>query len=211
MTNRPTAHIKLYSSPLSGHAHRVRLLLSLLEVPCEVVDVAMPDLKLPAFLAKNPFGQIPVIEDGDYVLYDSTAILVYLAHRYDAGGTWLPREARAAAAVQQWLSFASGPIYSGPNAARLVKQFGVPLDHGKAKATAEGFFGVIEQELAGRPYATGDTPTIADVAAYSYVALAPEGDVALEPYPAIRAWLARVEALPRFVPMHRGGPATLGR
>lgn len=203
--------IKIYGNPLSGHAHRVRLLLAVLELPHQVVDVAMAELKRPDFLAKSPFGQIPVLEDGDCVLYDSTAILVYLATRYDAGGTWLPRDPVGAAAVQRWLSFASGPIYNGPNSARLVKQFGLALDHDRAKAIAVRFFDVIEKELALQDYAAGNGPTIADVAAYAYIALAPEGDVSLDPYPAIRAWLARVEAWPRFVPMHRGGPATLPR
>lgn len=208
-TTSPAQPIKVYSSPLSGHAHRVRLLLSFLNLPHEVVNMSMAELKTPAFLAKNPLGQIPVVEDGDFVLADSVAILVYLATQYD-DGTWLPRGARQAAAVQRWLSFASSEIAAGPNTARLVKQFKAPLDHGRAKSIAEQFFAFIEQDLSKTEFAIGDQPTIADVAAYAYIALAPEGDVSLEPYPAIRAWLQRIEVLPRFVPMHKGSLATLG-
>lgn len=206
--NQATPSIKVYTHPLSGHGHRVVLMLSLLQLPHQIINVPLPDLKKPEYLQKTPFGHIPFIEDGEFTLYDSTAILVYLATRYD-DGAWLPREARSAATVQRWLSFASGPIYSGPNNARKVRQFGAPLDQAQAQALACAFLAVIEDELKHKAYAAGEAPTIADVAAYAYIALAPEGDISLEPYPAVRAWLARVEALPHFVPMHRGGLATL--
>ena len=96
--NKP---IKLYRHALSGHSHRVELFLSILGLPYELIDV---DLKAgahkkPEFLARNPFGQVPVIEDGDAVVFDSNGILVYLASKYDAGGQWLPRDAVAAASV----------------------------------------------------------------------------------------------------------------
>jgi glutathione S-transferase len=208
MSTTPAAPIRLYTNPLSGHGHRVQLLLSMLELPHVVINVPLPEFKSAEHLRRNPFGQIPVIEDGDLTLFESNAILVYLATRY-GDGRLLPRDAQQAAAVQQWLSFAAGPIYNGPNIARLCTQFGAPLDGEKARKTATAFFSVIEKLLAGRRFAIGDAPTIADVAAYAYVAVAPEGDVSLDPYPAIRAWLGRVEALPGFVPMHRGGLKTL--
>jgi glutathione S-transferase len=192
--------LKVYSHVLSGHAHRVRLMLSLLQLPHEVVEVPIPDFKAPWFLAKNPLGQIPVLEDGDFVLADSTAILVYLATKYD-NGTWLPREPEKAAAVQRWLSFASGSIFNGPNKARLAKKFSAPIDHAGAKTIAENFFAYLDVDLAGKKYSIGDHPTIADVAAYSYIALAPEGGISLDPYPNVRTWLRRVEALPLFIPM----------
>jgi glutathione S-transferase len=147
----------------------------------------------------SPFGQVPVLEDGDTVVFDSTAILVYLAKRY--APSWLPEDPVGAARVQQWLSMASGPIAYGPCAARLVKVFGAKLDHEVAVRIATRLFEVIEPELGKQPFAVGDQPTIADVAAYSYIAHAPEGGVSLAAYPNIRAWLARIEALPGFVAM----------
>ena len=102
--------------------------------------------------------------------------------------------------MQRWLSYAAGPIASGPAAARLVTVFGAQLDQA-AKRTAAKVLDVIDGELAGKPFAAGAQPTIADVAAYSYIAHAPEGGVSLEPYPHVRAWLARIEALPGFVAM----------
>lgn len=199
---KPAAPLRLHRHPLSGHAHRAQLFLSLLDLPFEMIDVALQngEQKKPPFLALNPFSQVPVLEDGDTVIYDSNAILVYLATKYD-DGTWLPRDAVGAARVQQWLSLAAGPIASGPATARLITVFRAPLDQERASTIAHNLFKVLDAELAGRSFAVGNQPTIADIAGYSYIAHAPEGGVSLEPYPHIRAWLARVEALPRFVPM----------
>ncbi|MGU7784754.1 glutathione S-transferase family protein [Burkholderia sp. PU8-34] len=199
---KPASPIRVYSYLLSGHAHRVRLFLSMLGVPFETVEVDLRagEQRRPAFLALNPFGQVPVIDDGGLVLADSNAILVYLAKRY-GDAQWLPDDPAGAAAVQRWLSLAAGPIAAGPCAARLVTVFGAPLDHEAAKRTAIKLFDAIDAELADKPFAAGARPTIADVAAYTYIAHAPEGGVSLAPYPHVRAWLARVEALPGFVAM----------
>ncbi|KVT71947.1 glutathione S-transferase [Burkholderia ubonensis] len=202
VAEKPSVPIRVYSFPLSGHAHRVRLFLSLLGVPFEVVDVdlAAGEQRRPAFLALNPFGQVPVIDDDGVVLSDSNAILVYLAKRY-GDAHWLPDDPAGAAAVQRWLSLAAGPIAAGPAAARLVTVFGAPLDHAQAKRVAVRLFDAIDAEFAKQPFAAGAQPTIADIAAYTYIAHAPEGGVSLDPYPHLRAWLARVEALSGFVGM----------
>jgi glutathione S-transferase len=197
--------IRLHRAAPSGHSHRAQLMLSLLGLPAELVDVNLPgrEQKSPPFLAKNAFGQVPVLEDGEVVIADSNAILVYLASRYDESGRWLPRDPVAAANVQRWLSVAAGPLHSGPGAARLVALFGFPLDGERARQGAEQLFAVLEGHLTGRRFLVGEAPTIADVAIYTYTAHAPEGGVSLEPYPAIRGWLERIEALPGFVPMVR--------
>ncbi|WP_063551175.1 glutathione S-transferase family protein [Burkholderia territorii] len=202
VASKPARPVRVYSFPLSGHAHRVRLFLSLLGLPFDTVDVdlAAGAQRELAFLALNPLGQVPVIDDDGTVLADSNAILVYLAKRY-GDAHWLPDDAVGAATVQRWLSYAAGPIASGPAAARLVTVFSAPLDHDAAKRTAAKILAAIDQELAGKPFAAGEQPTIADIAAYTYIAHAPEGGVSLEPYPHVRAWLARVEALPGFVAM----------
>ncbi len=200
-----TAHtptLTFYSFPLSGHAHRVALMLSLLDVPHRKVDVDLRggEQKRPPFLALNAFGQVPVIDDGGVVVADSTAILVYLAKRY-GGQAWLPEDPAGAAAVQRWLSAASGPLAIGPAAARLVTLFGAAYDVDSTLARAHALLKVMNGELAARDFLAGTTPTIADVACYAYVAHAPEGNVSLEAYPHVRAWLGRIESLPRFVPM----------
>lgn len=199
---KPAQPIRVYGAKLSGHTHRVLLFLSLLELPFELVEVDMKagEHKGARFLAKNPLGQVPVIEDGATVLCDSNAILVYLASEYD-DGKWLPRDPLGAAGVQRWFSLATGEILRGPGFARLVNLFGAPHNHDQAKATAVALFKTLDGELRGKRFALGATPTVADVAAYAYIACAPEGGISLEPYPSVGAWLKRIEALPHFVPM----------
>lgn len=195
--------LTLYRHALSGHSHRAQLMLSLLGLDATLVDVdlAAGEHKQPAFLAKNRFGQVPVLEDGDVVIADSNAILVYLAQRYDASHSWLPVDPVAAADVQRFLSIAAGQVASGPAAARLVNVFGAALDHQRAIAVAHNVLRVLECHLDGREWLVGNSPTIADVANYAYIAHAPEGDVSLGDYPNVRAWLCRVAELPGFVPM----------
>ncbi len=196
-------NIKLYRHPLSGHSHRAQLLLSLLGLDAKLVDVdlAAGEHKQAEFLARNRFGQVPVLEDGDTVIADSNAILVYLAEKYDASKTWSPVDPVPAAEVQRFLSTAAGQIAFGPAAARLVNVFGAALDHKRAIEVAHNVLGVLESHLDGREWLVGNNPTIADVANYAYIAHAPEGDVSLDSYPNVRAWLGRIAALPGFVPM----------
>lgn len=195
--------VRLHRHPLSGHSHRVQLFLSILGVPHELVDVDVTRgaHKQPAFLALNPLGQVPVLEDGPLVLPDSNAILVYLAGRHDPEGRWYPRDPVGAAQVQRWLSIAAGQLAAGPATARVIKLFKQPIDPARAIAIAEGLFAYLERHLAERAFLVGERATIADLALYAYTARAPEGGIALEPYPHLRAWLARIEALPGFVPM----------
>lgn len=194
--------IKLYRHPLSGHSHRVQLFLSLLGLPVELVDVDLRGgaHKRPAFLALNPFGQVPVIDDAGTIVADSNAILVYLARKY-GGDSWLPSDPFGAAAVQRWLSVAAGPIAYGPAAARLVTLFNARLDANEVITRANALLAVMDAELARGSFLAGDHQSIADVACYTYIAHAPEGNVSLADYGHVRAWLARVEALPGFVPM----------
>jgi glutathione S-transferase len=193
--------ITLHGTELSGHAHRVVLLLRMLGLPYRFVAAPPEARRTPAFLKLNPLGQIPVLEDGPLVLADSNAIMVYLVRRYASGSPWLPEEPVAAAQVQRWLSIAAGEVMHGCAVARAIKQFNAPWDHKQAVRIAERLLRFMEQHLAGRTYLAADHPTLADLACYSYVAHVPEGGVALDPYPSLRAWLARVEALPAFVPM----------
>lgn len=198
----PQHAIHLYRHPLSGHAHRVELMLSLLGLPTELVfvDLAKGAHKEPEFLKLNPFGQVPVIDDRGTLLSDSNAILVYLAKTY-GDGRWLPDEPVAAARVQRWLSVAAGQVAYGPAAARLITVFGAAFNAEEVIARAHTLFRMMETELGTTPFLAGAAPTIADVANYTYIAHAPEGNVSLQDYPNLRAWLARVEALPGFVPM----------
>ena len=197
------SHLKLYRHPLSGHAHRVELFLSILGLKADIIDVDLMqgEHKQAEFLKKNHFGQVPVLEDGDVTLADSNAILVYLANQYDSEHTWLPLEPVKAAEVQRFLSVAAGAIASGPATARLINLFGAKLDKDKAIATAHSILALLNQHLKDHKWLAANQATIADLSNYTYIAHAPEGDVSLESYPHIKAWLQRIEALPHFIPM----------
>lgn len=192
--------MKLYYHHLSGHSHRARLFLSLLGVDYEpaFVDLAKGEHKSETFLKINRFGQVPVLVDGDTVIADSNAIMVYLA-KAKQRPDWLPESPVEAAAVQRWLSVAAGEVASGPAAARLVTVFGATLDAANAIKKAHTLLAVVDQELATRDWLAGSRPTIADVALYSYVSAAPEGNVDTSAYPHVLAWLRRVEDLPGFL------------
>lgn len=192
--------MKIHHFPLSGHAHRAVLFASLLGLKPELVevDLAAGEHKQPEFLALNPFGQVPVLEDDGVVIADANAILVYLAKK--TGRTdWLPEDPAGAAAVQRWLSVAAGELAYGPCAARLITVFGYDLNAEEVIARAHVLLARLERHLSGSQWLAADHPTIADVALYSYLARAPEGNVDLSSYVQVRAFLTRIEALPGFV------------
>lgn len=197
------ATLKLYRHALSGHSHRAELLLSLLNLPAEIIDVDLANgaHKQTDFLQKNIFGQVPVLEDGDNTIADSNAILTYLARRYDSTNRWAPTDPVNQAEVQRFLSIAAGPLAYGPGAARLVTVFGAALDADRAIFIAHTTLNTLEKHLKGRDWLVSDHPTIADISNYAYIAHAPEGNVSLVDYPTIRGWLRRIEALPGFKPM----------
>lgn len=195
--------IKLYHHPLSGHVHRVELFLSILGLDAEIikVDLMKGEQKQAKFVQKNIFGQVPVLEDVDVTIADSNAILVYLASQYDQAHTWLPIEPAIAAEVQRFLSVAADLVEAGPATARLINVFGAQLDHKKALEKAHKVLSVLDAHLQDREWLAAAHPTIADLANYSYIAHAPEGDVSLQQYVNVRAWLQRIEDLPGFVAM----------
>ena len=196
--------VRIHHFPKSGHAHRALVFAKLAGIAHETVfvDMAAGAHKSPEFLAMNPAGQVPVLEDGEIVVSDSNAILVYLARKY--APDWMPTNPEGEANVQRWLTLAAGEIAFGSCAARLITVFGAPLNAEFAASIAAKAMEKLERGLDGREWLVGDRPSIADVAAYSYTAHAPEGNISLEPYPNIRAWIARFEALDGFEAM----PAT---
>lgn len=197
--------MKLYYHNLSGNSHRARLFLSLLEIPHEEIPVDLKNhqQKSPEILALNRFGQVPILVDGDTVISDSNAILVYLA-KSQGRTDWLPDSPAAQARVQRWLSVAAGELARGPAAARLITVFGARLDADDAIRRSHALLELVDAELSERgEWLAADHPTLADVALYSYISSAPEGNVDLSKYANARAWLARVEALPAFLPFEK--------
>jgi glutathione S-transferase len=192
--------VKLYLTDSSGNSYKVRVLASLLKVSYEkvYVDWDAREHKQPAFLKMNPRGQVPVMEIEGKVFWDSTAHLVYLARKY-GGEKWFPTDPLAMAEVAQWLAFAQNEVNFGLQWAR-----GVVL--GLRTGNVEEYRGygrkaldTLTWRLKDHEWLALDHPTIADIACYPYVKRAPEGGLPLEPYPAVKAWLARCEALPGWV------------
>jgi len=179
-------------------------MLSLLDLEHENITVDLPAgaHKQDSYLEMNPLGQVPVLVDGDLVIRDSAAIITYLATRY--GPDWYPRDPDSVARIQEWLATSNKEIVAGPGSARLITVFGAGFDREETIAKAHHILGVVDAHLENREWLAISTASIADVAAYSYIAHAPEGHVSLDSYRNIRAWLQRVEALPGFV----GMPAT---
>jgi glutathione S-transferase len=134
------------------------------------------------------------------VFWDSTAILVYLARRY-GGERWLPGDPEGMAEVTQWLALAQNEILFGLARARAIKLFNRPGNLEEFQKLGKRALDVLEQRLAGHDWLALDHCTIADVASYPYVGLAPQGEISLEPYTAVRRWIERVGALPGYVGM----------
>lgn len=194
--------IKLYQFQLSGNSHKVRLMLSLLSLPYETYDVAgaIREQKSPEFLALNPFGQVPVLVHDEVVVRDSQAILAYLGKTF-GNGLWWPENAAEMAQVVAWLSTAANEVAHGPNLLRLHHRFGREIDLPAAEAVTVRLMQTLEQQLSNNHWLVGSSPTVADIAVYPYLALAPDAKIDLVHFPAIGAWIERIQALPGYVGM----------
>jgi glutathione S-transferase len=194
--------MKLYDLQLSGNCYKVRLFAAVAQIQLELVplDFIGGEHKRRPFTDMNPLGEIPVLIDGNVILRDSQAILVYLAGKY-GGEAWLPKEPIHHAAIVQWLSTAANEIQRGPGDARLVDKFAYDIDKPNSLKKSAAILPIIDKHLATRQWLELERPTIADMAVFPYVALAPEGGISLDPYPSIGAWIGRVKSLPNFLSM----------
>ncbi|MCV4265905.1 glutathione S-transferase family protein [Pseudomonas capsici] len=193
--------MRLYDLDASGNCYKVRLFAALANIELDVVavDFLAGEHKKPPLSDMNPLGQLPVLEDGSYILRDSQAILVYLAGQY-GGLAWWPAHPQGQADIVQWLSFAGNEVQHSLCAARLVQKFGVVLDKAQALEKSSMALSVLDRHLEHHDWLAIGRPTIADCAVYPYVVLAPEGGVDLAPYANIARWMARIEALPGYLP-----------
>lgn len=202
--------ITLYNYELSGNCYKLRLLMNLLGLSYRTVDLEFypgKEHKGEAFLAINPLGQLPALDDDGFVLRDAQAILTYLAARYDASGHWYPvHDPKRLGEVNMWLAFADS-LTGTASAARLADVFNYDLDAETARHGAHALLRVLEEQLwfNEREYAgwvcNGEWPTVADIACFPYVMLSDEGGISLIDYPAIRRWTDRIKRLPGFIVM----------
>jgi glutathione S-transferase len=204
-----SAMIKLYDYELSGNCYKVRLLLHLLGQPFERIELDFypgREHKSPWFLAINPLGQLPVLDDAGFILPDAQAILVHLASRYDPAGRWYPGDPDTQGQIAAWLRFAES-LTGTVGAARLHDTIFYALDVAAARAAAHVLFRELDEHLwfaeqQGQPWLCSRShPTIADIACFPYVMLSEEGGIARLPYPAIRRWTDRLKGIPRFTLM----------
>lgn len=194
--------ITLYEFALSGNCHKVRLMLGLLGVNYTSVSVNdnLGEHKSTEFLEMNPFGQVPVLKDGNTVIRDSQAILVYLAHQY-GGEQWWPNNAISLAHIAAWLSTAANEEAHGPNPLRRHYKWGSNINLIEAQQVTNSLLNIMNIRLTRHEWIAVDVISVADVALYPYIALAHEGQVDLSPYSFVLAWIDRVKALPGYVGM----------
>lgn len=194
--------ITLYDFELSGSCYKIRLLMHILDVPYKTVtvDFVNKEHKTDKYLKLNPFGSIPIFEDGELRLRDSAGMLVYLARKYDPKNYWYPDDAASMGLIQQWMATGGNEIMNSA-AARLVKILNYQLDLEKLQTNAKATFKIMDEHLANRDYLALDHPTIADIACFPYTAMAGEGGIDLAPYPNIRRWVERMKRVPGFIPM----------
>lgn len=204
--------LTLHEDPRSGNCYKIRLTAALLGLPLATrsYDIMQGETRTTEFLSKvNPNGRIPVLQINDAAgvrfLPESNAACWYLAH----GSALIPQDRFAQADMLRWMFFEQ---YSHePNLATL--RFWLRFV-GDAKLSEEQRAQVMPKRLAGcaalrlmdghladNAFFCGDFPTLADIALFAYTHVAGEGGFALRDYPHVQAWIARVEALPRFVAM----------
>ncbi len=194
--------MKLYDMQLSGNAHKIRLFLGLLGIEYESQEIVLAEgqNRTEEFLALNPRGQVPVLVDGHTTLWDSQAILVYLARRY-AHESWLPGDPVAMAEVMQWMAVAENECLFGLARARAALLFNRPWDLEQCQTYGKTGLKVLDSHLGSQDWLATGNPTIADLACYPYVALARGGEIPLEPYPHVLTWMKRVQHLDGYVNM----------
>ena len=197
---------RLYDYLPSGNGYKVRLVLRQLRLPYELVelDIKRGETRTPEFLAKNPNGRIPLLEiPGHGYLAESHAIIGYLAE----GSALVPADRLERARMWQWLCFEQYSLEPNIGTARFwiasLKKTEAELGEKLVEKRRSGHaaLDVLERGLEGREFLVGNRYSLADIALYAYTHVAPEGGFSLEPYPAIRAWCARVAAQPGHVPI----------
>jgi glutathione S-transferase len=195
--------VTVYGMQASGNCYKLKLLLDQLERPYRWVETDSVNgaTRTPDFLAKNPNGKVPLLELADgRLLSESNAILCYLAD----GTRLLPENAWQRAQALQWMFFEQYSHEPYVAVARFVARW-LPADHPRQadlprlRERGHQALAVMEQHLREREFFVDSGYSVADIALYAYTHEAPVGGIMLDDYPSVRAWLARVEAQPRFV------------
>jgi glutathione S-transferase len=192
--------IKLHGTLQSINTYKVRLLLSLLDVPFELVEVDMygGEHKREPFLSLNPFGQMPALEDGDFATGDSHACLVYVAREHDPANRWLPTDAAGEARVAGWLSKSANEVHQGPwmKRAKIRRPEAIKLSDAEIDARCDHILGLMDGHLTDRDWLAADQATIADISCYGPVSMLDVSGYDTARWPAVSGWMQRIAALP---------------
>lgn len=206
MTTPTSADWLIHVNPASGPSYKVALMLALCGIAprCHIVDLRAGEQRTPAFLAKTPFGQVPVLEHGGHTLAQSASILEYVA---DVTGRFGAVEEPERAAIRAWMYWDFDRLASSVYRVRTARLGIRPLDPAVV-AHYEGIaamaLDLLEGRLTGRDWIMGEDPSIADIDVYGTVRYCGDAEIDLSGRPSILAWVARLEALPGWAP-----PATL--
>ncbi|WP_105385075.1 glutathione S-transferase family protein [Neorhizobium alkalisoli] len=192
----------LFDFELSGNCYKVRLFASMIGLPLvlENVEVLKGATRTAEFARLNPWQQIPVLKDGDFVVQDSQAILLYLAIKY--APQWIDSSPEGMAAIAEWLSYAAKEVSIGPQLSRL--NFLDPhekIDLPRAQTIGRKVLDLLDRTLQGRDWLCLGKPTIADLAVFPYIGLSRQGKLPLDEHCNILAWIDRIRALPGYIPM----------
>jgi glutathione S-transferase len=192
--------IRLHSTKASINGYKVRLLLSMLHVPFELVELDMygGEHKREPFLSLNPFGQMPALTDGEYSIADSHACLVYIALKYDPSGHWLPREPERAAKVAEWLSKSANEVHQGPwmKRAKIRRPDAIKLSDEEIDARCDHILRIMDAHLAKRDWLAVEHETIADISCFGPISMLKVSGYDTDKWPNVTRWLKRIERLP---------------
>jgi glutathione S-transferase len=201
----------LYDFLFSGNCYKVRLLLAQLGIEYETreLDLIAGETRQSWFLAKNPLGEVPVLELPDGTcLRESSAILMHLAE----GTRFLPAPGLSRTRVVEWLHFEQSRVAKVIGRARFRRTFPdvvatKPEEFEVWYKQGKRALWVLEERLHDYTWLVDDGYTVADIALFAYVHCAEQGGFSLEPYAAVRSWIERIEALPGYLPIDQAAPA----
>ena len=199
--------IKLYDYPLSGNCYKVRLALSQLGVEYERInlDIFKGEQNSPEFIALNPNKKIPVLVDGEFIMWEANAILLYLGKKFAPNHIYSD-ELRTFGAISQWLFFGKTTLDPSLARARFMTRFVPPENRNEKELAALRDSSMLALEILNNHLKKNDFLagyySIADIGCYAYVNTAEEGEVSLSPFPAVRGWCDRIRSQPGYVPMY---------
>jgi glutathione S-transferase len=195
--------LTLYDFALSGNCHKIRLMLSFLDLSYIKIPTSVKsgETRTPEFLQINPFGQVPVLVDQDCTIRDSLAILVYLVRKYANDQHWLPQSPAEMAQVLSWVAVGNVEVQNSIATLRKHYFLGVQVDKPALETKSYELLQIFDQHLAQQQWLACSVPTIADIACFPYIALAGDAQLSLDKFSHVRRWLRDFQQLKGYVSM----------